>query len=197
MTVIKNKKSKKKKARDKLKTNRGQEDKSEGAGESPEGDDDDNEPETAVESSRPSMNGALEEAAASASGENGKVWEGQSSVEETERPSQNGTVPAQEVHLQRDEPQSTKTEADHAVTEERLGMIAQERENLRQEVIQLRQSLEELRDRHRSEAKIAQDQIREIKHEKEQAESQYRNLLGKVNTIRSQLGERLKADAVC
>lgn len=39
-------------------------------------------------------------------------------------------------------------------------------------------------------------QLQEAESAKENAETQYRSLLGKVNTIRSQLGERLKADAV-
>ena len=78
-----------------------------------------------------------------------------------------------------------------------LEIVAREREELRKEVVSLRRSLEGLRDRHDKEVQTAQDQVRVSVDEKEQAETQYRNLLGKVNTIRSQLGERLKADAVC
>ena len=82
-------------------------------------------------------------------------------------------------------------------TEERLNALAREREALRDEVAQLRQSLEELRGKHNEETTSLRQELEETQGEKENADTQYRNLLGRVNTIRSQLGERLKADAVC
>ena len=82
-------------------------------------------------------------------------------------------------------------------TEARLDAMAKEREALRDEVAELRRSLEIIQEKHDEELKRVRDQLEERTGEKEHAESQYRNLLGKVNTIRSQLGERLKADAVC
>ena len=78
----------------------------------------------------------------------------------------------------------------------RFEALNQEREALRKEVAQLRRSLEELQTKHADELSRAREQLLETHDGKEQAESQYRSLLGKVNTIRSQLGDRLKADAV-
>lgn len=80
--------------------------------------------------------------------------------------------------------------------EARLDAMAQEREALRDEVAGLRKSLEEIQEKHNEELGDVRDQLEERVSEKEHAESQYRSLLGKVNTIRSQLGDRLKADAV-
>ncbi|KAL8779522.1 MAG: hypothetical protein Q9213_006891 [Squamulea squamosa] len=77
----------------------------------------------------------------------------------------------------------------------RLEALAQERAALRDEVVQLRQSLEKVQAKHDEDMTAIRDELEERTGEKEQAETQYRNLLGKVNTIRSQLGERLKADA--
>jgi chromosome segregation ATPase len=98
--------------------------------------------------------------------------------------------------------------------------MSQEREALRAEVEQLRRSLEDIQGKHASEISTIQSQHAEkvssllgshteevstIKDEhttkldeaisaKEHAETQYQNLLGRVNTIRTSLGERLKAD---
>lgn len=83
-----------------------------------------------------------------------------------------------------------------ADTDERLEALAKERAALREEVAQVRRSLEEIQGKHEEELGNIREQLAETQVEKEQAETQYRNLLGKVNTIRSQLGERLKADAV-
>ncbi len=82
-------------------------------------------------------------------------------------------------------------------TEARLDALANERTVLRNEVAQLRRSLEQIQGKHEEELGSFREQLEESRGEKEHAETQYRNLLGRVNTIRSQLGERLKADAVC
>jgi dynactin complex subunit len=79
----------------------------------------------------------------------------------------------------------------------RFDALVKDRDALRQEVTQLRQSLEELQAKHTSEIEAVQVELADTQAEKETAEEQYQSLLGKVNTIRSQLGERLKADAVC
>ncbi len=79
----------------------------------------------------------------------------------------------------------------------RLGALLKEREALREEVAQIRKNLEEMQERHEEELSSIREQLSQTEEEKESAETQYQNLLGKVNTIRSQLGERLKADAVC
>lgn len=59
---------------------------------------------------------------------------------------------------------------------------------------ELRKSLEEIQSKHQGDTSL-QEQLDEAREGKEHAEAQYRNLLGKVNTIKSQLGERLKSDA--
>lgn len=81
-------------------------------------------------------------------------------------------------------------------TEARLEVLAQERAALKDQVSDLRRSLEEVQMKHQEGMSIVRTQLNERNSEKEHAETQYRKLLGKVNTIRSQLGERLKADAV-
>ena len=81
-------------------------------------------------------------------------------------------------------------------TSERFDTLVKDRDALRIEVTELRKSLEELQARHETDLYGLQEQLQDTQGEKEQAEEQYQNLLGKVNTIRSQLGERLKADAV-
>lgn len=80
-------------------------------------------------------------------------------------------------------------------TDARLEALMNERAALREEVVQVRRSLEEVQGKHEEELGSIREQLADTHSEKEQAETQYRNLLGKVNTIKTQLGERLKADA--
>ncbi|MDI1487240.1 MAG: hypothetical protein OHK93_006509 [Ramalina farinacea] len=80
-------------------------------------------------------------------------------------------------------------------TDTRLARLHEEREALRIELAEVRRSLEALQERHEADAQEMQVQLTDANNKKEQAETQHRNLLGKVNTIRSQLGDRLKADA--
>ena len=94
------------------------------------------------------------------------------------------------------EPQKDAVAIPSADTDERLETLAKERDALREEVAQVRKSLEEIQEKHEVELSSIREQLAETQGEKEQAESQYRSLLGKVNTIKFQLGERLKADAV-
>ncbi|KAF7188842.1 GRIP domain-containing protein [Pseudocercospora fuligena] len=85
-------------------------------------------------------------------------------------------------------------------TAARLDAMQQERDSLRAEVTQLRKSLESLQEKH-SEEKSNYDvsslrqELEQAQQGKETAEANYRTLQNRVNTIRSQLGERLKADA--
>ena len=81
-------------------------------------------------------------------------------------------------------------------TDARFEALVNERAALREEVAQVRRSLEEIQGKHEEELGGIREQLADTRGEKQQAEMQYRNLLGKVNTIKSQLGERLKADAV-
>lgn len=78
----------------------------------------------------------------------------------------------------------------------RFDALVRDRDALRLEVTRLRESLEEVSSRHEREMGDIQTQLQEEQSEREAAEENYQNLLGKVNTIRSQLGERMKADAV-
>ncbi|KIX04582.1 uncharacterized protein Z518_05452 [Rhinocladiella mackenziei CBS 650.93] len=77
----------------------------------------------------------------------------------------------------------------------RFDALVKDREALRLEVTQLRQSLEEIQSKHTAEVEALRGELTDTQTEKENAEEQYQSLLGRVNTIRSQLGERLKADA--
>ena len=76
----------------------------------------------------------------------------------------------------------------------RLEAMSQDREALRAEVEKLRRSLEGIQERHKEELSSVHSELEESEQAKEQAQSQYQNLLGRVNTIKSTLGERLAAD---
>lgn len=91
---------------------------------------------------------------------------------------------------------STSVSTDTEDPTARFDAMVRDRDALREEVSRLRQSIEELQAKHTTEIEEVQGQLQETQNEKENAEENYQNLLGKVNTIRSQLGERLKADAV-
>jgi chromosome segregation ATPase len=67
---------------------------------------------------------------------------------------------------------------------------------LRAEVTDMRKSLEEIQSKHRTDMQALQSKLDDAESKKEHAESQYRGLLERVNTIKAQLGERLKEDAV-
>lgn len=60
----------------------------------------------------------------------------------------------------------------------------------------MRKSLEEIQSRHKADMDSLQRKLEDAETKKEQAETQFQNLLERVNTIKSQLGERLKEDAV-
>ncbi|KAH7125746.1 hypothetical protein B0J11DRAFT_313389 [Dendryphion nanum] len=77
----------------------------------------------------------------------------------------------------------------------RLEALNKERDTLRQEVAELRKSLESIQEKHEEEVTTLQGELDEANESKEHFETQYRNLLGRVNTIKSSLGDRLKADA--
>lgn len=79
----------------------------------------------------------------------------------------------------------------------RFEALVKDRDALRIEVIQLRQSLEKIQENHENSLRSIREELQETQTEKEHAEEQYQTLLGRVNTIKAQLGERLKADAVC
>ncbi|PGH17026.1 guanylate kinase [Helicocarpus griseus UAMH5409] len=77
----------------------------------------------------------------------------------------------------------------------RFEALVRDRDSLRAEVAEMRISLEKIQSKHDEDMGALQSQLEQSQSDKEHAETQFRNLLGKVNTIKSQLGERLKADA--
>lgn len=91
---------------------------------------------------------------------------------------------------------SMSISSDMAAATARFDALVRDRDALRLEVTRLRESLEEVTSRHEREMGDMQTQLQEEQSEREAAEENYQNLLGKVNTIRSQLGARMKADAV-
>lgn len=66
---------------------------------------------------------------------------------------------------------------------------------MREQVTNFRKSLEDLQLRHTEQVDALQEQVSSERAEKETAQEEYQNLLGRVNTLRTQLTERLKADA--
>lgn len=107
--------------------------------------------------------------------------------------SEHGEAHAHEVNKLANGIRTTGLEEDATA---RFDALVKDRDALKAEVTRLRQSLEELQAKHESELEAVQTQLDDTQGEKESAEEQYQNLLGKVNTIRSQLAERMKSDAV-
>ena len=93
------------------------------------------------------------------------------------------SAPAESVGADADSDTSAKLEA-----------MSQEREALRAEVEQLRKQLESIQETHTSEVGQLKTDLEESEAAKEQAESQYQTLLGRVAHIRETLGDRLKRD---
>lgn len=98
----------------------------------------------------------------------------------------------------RTEDMSTSTPISNDITAAtaRFDALVRDRDALREEVTRLRQSLEEVQNNHERQIEELKGELAESREEREGAEERYEDLLGKVNTIRSQLGERLKSDAV-
>ena len=93
-------------------------------------------------------------------------------------------------------PRRTSLSHETSRMESRWEEMSKERQSLRDEVKGLREALEDIQEKHEKDISAFRAQLDEARGSKEHAEQQYRNLLGKLNTIKSQLGERLKADAV-
>ncbi|KAE8147092.1 hypothetical protein BDV25DRAFT_40355 [Aspergillus avenaceus] len=79
---------------------------------------------------------------------------------------------------------------------ERFDALVRDRDSLRAEVIDMRKTLEGIQLKHRADMEALQQKVDDTESKKEHAESQFQKLLERVNTIKSQLGERLKEDAV-
>jgi hypothetical protein len=123
------------------------------------------------------------------------VIEAEENDSQAEEASQNTLQPSRPLTLPNGTQKASMTEsAEHAAA--RFEVLVKDRDALRVEVAQLRQSLEELQVNHQTSLDTVRQELLETQTEKEHAEEQYQTLLGRVNTIKSQLGERLKADAV-
>ena len=70
-----------------------------------------------------------------------------------------------------------------------------ERELLREEVTELRKELEGIQKKHSEDQDGLRKEVDQTRTARDLADSKYNKLLGQVNNIKSQLGERLKADA--
>jgi len=81
-------------------------------------------------------------------------------------------------------------------TRDKLDALVKEREALMVEVTELRKSLQSIQEKHEQEVAELQEQLEESQTAKEQADTNYNDLLGRVGQIKSHLGERLKSDAV-
>lgn len=82
-------------------------------------------------------------------------------------------------------------------SKDRFDALVRDRDFLRAEVTGMRKSLEEIQSKHRADMGALQQKVDDAESKRGQAETQYQKLLERVNTIKSQLGERLKEDAVC
>ncbi|KAL4982086.1 hypothetical protein BDW68DRAFT_171431 [Aspergillus falconensis] len=80
-------------------------------------------------------------------------------------------------------------------SKDRFDALVRDRDSLRAEVTDMRKSLEEIQSKHHTDMQALQNKLDDAESKKEHAESQYRGLLERVNTIKAQLGERLKEDA--
>jgi chromosome segregation ATPase len=84
--------------------------------------------------------------------------------------------------------------SDTTDTSSRLEAMSQDREALRLEVEKLRKQLEEIQEKHNEELTTVKDELAETEIAKDQAETNYQNLMGRVNSIKATLGERMAAD---
>ncbi|CAG8188634.1 unnamed protein product [Penicillium olsonii] len=85
--------------------------------------------------------------------------------------------------------------SDHTEPKDRFDALVRDRDSLRAEVADMRKSLEEIQSKHAADIEPLQKRLDDAEDKKEQAEAQYQTLLERVNTIKSQLGERLREDA--
>ncbi|ODM21698.1 hypothetical protein SI65_02542 [Aspergillus cristatus] len=98
-----------------------------------------------------------------------------------------------------DTQQQAKSDAEppalDAQSKDRFDALVRDRDSLRAEVTDMRKSLEEIQSRHREDMEALRQRVDDAESKKGQAETQYQKLLERVNTIKAQLGERLKEDA--
>ena len=92
------------------------------------------------------------------------------------------------------EPQPPPSSSSTTTTTAKLEAMSAEREALRQEVEQLRRQLETISAAHTEEVSQLRTDLEESEAAKDHAETQYQNLLGRVEKIKETLGDRLKRD---
>ncbi|KAJ5740939.1 hypothetical protein N7493_000811 [Penicillium malachiteum] len=102
--------------------------------------------------------------------------------------SSNGCKSVEDAHKDSDE---APTDAE---PNDRFDALVRDRDSLRAEVIDMRKSLEEIQSKHKDDMEALQQKLGDSETKKEQAEAQFQMLLERVNTIKSQLGQRLKED---
>ena len=78
----------------------------------------------------------------------------------------------------------------------RFEALVRDRDTLRAEVTELRKSLEDLQAKHQTESKSIQEQLEESQAETSDWQSKFTTLQDNVNTLKSQVRERFKANAV-
>jgi chromosome segregation ATPase len=83
---------------------------------------------------------------------------------------------------------------DNTDASSRLEAMSQDREALRSEVEQLRKSLEDIQGKHSEDISAVRAELEESEAARDQAQTQYQNLLGRVNTIKSTLQERMAGE---
>ncbi|KAI9717467.1 MAG: hypothetical protein M1828_007166 [Chrysothrix sp. TS-e1954] len=112
----------------------------------------------------------------------------QQDIDTQKRPRTNGAQHQADTNIE-------QHETDASDTQSRLDAAVKERDRLREEVTECRVSLEGIQQRHTDELGVVKSQLEETRTARDHSESKYQKLLGQVNTIKTQLGERLKADA--
>ncbi|KAJ5714282.1 uncharacterized protein N7483_011463 [Penicillium malachiteum] len=109
--------------------------------------------------------------------------------ENAQNDSSNGSKTVIGAHKDSDDAPATDAEPN-----DRFDALVRDRDSLRAEVIDMRKSLEEIQSKHKDDMEALQQKLGDSETKKEQAEAQFQMLLERVNTIKSQLGQRLKED---
>ncbi|PYH47692.1 guanylate kinase [Aspergillus saccharolyticus JOP 1030-1] len=99
------------------------------------------------------------------------------------------------IELSRTPKKPRKQASETFQSNERFDALVRDRDTLRAEVTDMRKSLEEIQSKHHAEMEALQEKLNDAESKKDHAELQFQKLLERVNTIKSQLGERLREDA--
>lgn len=126
---------------------------------------------------------------------NGVSEKSQSGPDGREADDKDGSNGNRDYEIREPEGHDKQPEVDNGSTH-KLDELVRERDSLRVEVTEMRKSLEEMQLKHQEDLESLRSSLKESETKKEHAENQFQKLLERVNTIKSQLGERLKEDAV-